>query len=162
MRSFTIKDQKAFTTLLFTGTAFDSFLLCEADFKTSQTIHIDGRICREYYDDADEIPEDAFGTWSHSKPICFQVIKGKRLPVYFKLVLCLSAENLRKTVAASGLSLNTDDIEGMYLNIHYKDGIIFCTSGISLTTFSMDRELPEYWDKLVGRFFDQNGITYES
>ena len=162
MRSFTIKDQKTFTTLLFTGTIFDSFLLCEADFKTSQTLHIDGHICREYYDDINEIPEDEFCTWGHVKPICFQVIKGRRLPVYFKLVLSLSAENQKNTVAASGLSINAEDVEGMYLNIHYKDGTLFCTSGISLTTFSMDRELPGYWDKLVAKFFDQNGISYES
>ncbi len=162
MRSFTIKDQKTFTSLLFTGSIFDSFLLCEADFKTCQTIHIDGSICKEYYDDKDEIPEDAYNTWHYSKPICFQIIKGKRLPVYFKLVLALSASNLEKTIAASGLNVNSSDVEGIYLNIHYKDGTLFCTSGISLTSFTMDRELPGYWDKLVAKFFDQNGISYES
>jgi hypothetical protein len=49
----------------------------------------------------------------------------------------------------------------MYLNVHYKDGILFCTSGISLRIFSMDRALPDYWDQLVARFFTQNGIDYE-
>lgn len=162
MRSFTIKDQKNFTSLLFAGTAFDSFLLCEADFKTCQSIHIDGRVCREYYDEPSEMPDDEFGTWHYSKPICYQIIKGKRLPVYFKLVMALSNKNLESTLAASGLNYAPGDVEGMYLNIHYKDGIIFCTSGISLNTFSMDRQLPDYWDDLVAKFFDQNGISYES
>lgn len=161
MRSFTIKDQKSFTAQLFTGTLFDTFLLCEADFKTRQTVHIDGRICRDYFDNASDIPADSYNTWRYVRPTCFQIIRGKRLPVYFKLILALSGDNLEKTLQASGISLRPEDVEGMYLNIHYKDGILFCTSGISLNIFSMDRELPDYWDRLITRFFDQNGITYE-
>ncbi len=161
MRSFTIKDQKKFTELLFTGTLFDSFLLCEADFKTSHTLHIDGRICREYFDRPEDLPQDSYSTWKSVRPVSFQIIKGKRLPVYFKLVLALSRENLAKTLRASSISMNPEDVEGMYLNIHYKDGILFCTSGIALNIFSMDRTLPDYWDKLITRFFDQNNINYE-
>jgi hypothetical protein len=161
MRSFTIKDQKGFTSQLFTGTLFDSFLLCEADFKTSYTVHIDGRVCREYFDDAADIPSDPCNPWRAFRPTAFQIIKGKRLPIYFKLILALSSENLSKTLEASGLSLRPEDVEGMYLNVHYKDGILFCTSGISLRIFSMDRALPDYWDQLVARFFTQNGIDYE-
>lgn len=161
MRSFTIKNQKYFTTQLFTGTLFDTFLLCEADFKTFQTVHIDGRICKDYFDDSSDLLPDMYNAWKACRPICFQIIKGRRLPVYFKLVLALSEDNLSKTIQASGLSMRSDDVEGMYLNIHYKDGIMFCTSGIALNIFSMDRELPDYWDKLVTRFLDQNGIDYE-
>lgn len=162
MRSFTIKNQKDFTARLFTGTLFDSFLLCEADFKTCQTIHIDGRICRDYFDDPADIPPDTCCTWRDVRPTCFQIIKGKRLPVYFKLVLALSDDNLSKTLEASHIQLRPEDVEGMYLNIHYKDGILFCTSGISLKIFTLDRELPDYWDQLITRFFAQNGIVFES
>ena len=87
MKSFVIKDQRAFTSQLFTGSLFDGFLLCEADFKTSMTIHIDGSLCKDYYDEADEIPEEKYNTWKNTKGICFQIIKGKKLPVFFKVVL---------------------------------------------------------------------------
>ncbi len=160
MRAFTITDQKVFTRELFTGSLFDSFLLCEADFKTSYSLHIDGRICKEYFDTEDENPQEEFADWKSLRPIAYQIIRGKRLPVYFKLVLALSSENLSNTLSASKVSLTEQDVEGMYLNIHYKDGVIFCTSGIGLNIFTMDQTLASYWDSLIARFFDQNKIEY--
>ncbi|MCR5742527.1 MAG: DUF5721 family protein [Lachnospiraceae bacterium] len=162
MRSFVIKNQKLFTAKLFADTLFDSFLLCDATFMTNQTYNIDGHVLTDYYDSESDKPAETYTTWANSRPICFQMIKGKRLPVFFKVVLTVSSGALKKILADSGCAISPTDVEGVYLNIHYKEGTLFCTSGISLKTFSMDKTFPNYWDELVSSFFVKNGFEFEN
>lgn len=158
MKSYKILNIKEFTTALFAGEAFDSFLLAEADFLTDTTIHIDGRINKAYFD---EQPEEEYTSWSQKKSLAFQIIKGKRLPISFKIVFCLSAKNIVSTTTASQTGINPSDVENYYININYKSGNLNLTSGMSMRTFSMDKSLPEYWDKTAEKFLKMNKIDFE-
>lgn len=161
MHSFLVKDLKAFTAGLFAGDLFDTFLLVEADFVTNTVFHMDGEIQKNYYDSEDLLPADRFVTWAEKKPLAYQIIKGKRLPLSFKLVFRLSGQNLEKTLAASHTAYTPADVDGFYLNITYKNGKLTMTSGLSMTVFTMDKALQEYWDELAEKFLKQANISFE-
>ena len=160
MHSFSILDIKSFTASLFTGELFDRFLLSEADFMTDVSLHLDGRINSSYYDDPALITESHV-TWGEKRPLFYSVIKGKHLPLSFKIVLCLSEKNLNSTLAASGLNISEGAVDNFFMNISYKGGALTVTSGISIKTVTMDKSLPEYWDGITEKFLKMNGFSYE-
>ena len=80
---------------------------------------------------------------------------------YFKFVFMLSPENLKNTLVHSGSSLSENDISGAYLNLHFKDQVLTCTTGVSYRVFSMDRSFENAWDELVCRFLKNHGICHE-
>ncbi|MCR4927122.1 MAG: DUF5721 family protein [Lachnospiraceae bacterium] len=160
MHSFLIHDIKSFTAALFTGELFDRFLLSEADIITDVSLHVDGRINLSYFDDPSLIT-DGHVTWGEKKPLFYSVIKGKHLPLSFKIVLCLSEKNLKSTLAASGLNISEGAVDNLFMNIGYKSGTLTVTSGISIKTFTMDKSLPEYWDGITEKFLKMNGFSYE-
>ena len=82
MIGLNILDIKDFTEKLFKEETFDNFLVTEADFATSFSVSVDGRI-------AEPEEEDDFITWRTLRPLAFQIIKGKQLPRSFKIVLKL-------------------------------------------------------------------------
>jgi len=53
MQIFEIQDIKSFTTELFVRDLFDRFELCDADFITFASFHIDGKVQPDYYDTAE-------------------------------------------------------------------------------------------------------------
>lgn len=152
-----ITGRKTFTNALFLQETFDSFVLGEAVFQTFQTFHMDGKVCKDYFSDEEEIPSCVL--WKLARPLCFQLIKGKRLPNYFKIVLCAN-EDLIKQLTET-LPLRPEEVGGLYLNIRYQENQMLCTSGTSMKGFSMDRELPKLWDEYVKQFFLQQDIPFD-
>ncbi len=152
-----ITGRKTFTNALFLQETFDDFFLGEAVFQTFQTFHLDGQVCKEYYSDTEEVPAHVF--WKQARPFCFQLIKGTRLPNYFKIVLC--AEETIVNKLTEGLSIRPEEVGGLYLNIRFQDNQMLCTSGISMKSFSLDRELPKLWDEYVKQFFVKENIPFD-
>ena len=64
------------------GDAFDSFLLEQATISTYNTFTIDGRQNRDFYTleewEDQEIRPYEFTAWKKIRPVCFDLIKGKR------------------------------------------------------------------------------------
>ena len=84
MTSFQVKELKNFMTKLLTTDCFDSFLLAEASVSSQAEYTIDGHINRDFYtreelDDPQVCPY-RFVRWSEIRPVCFQIIRGKRAP----------------------------------------------------------------------------------
>ena len=99
MDSLKILDEKTFMSKLLVSDTFDKFLLLEAIIGTYSTFSIDGRLNKEFYlEDSEEDSEykDELAAWGRVKPICYEIIKGKQLPVSFKIVLQLSKKKYRK------------------------------------------------------------------
>ena len=75
---------------LLVADTFDPFLLEEATISTALTVTIDGHINKDFYP-ADERGEDCIPwelqSFSKIKGLCFDLIKGKHTPLYFKFVL---------------------------------------------------------------------------
>ena len=121
MVALKIEEQKNFTSGLFIGDLFDKFLVREANIVTFNSFTIDGRVRHGYYSD-EELEEkkiEEFSAWTAVKPFCFSLIKGKRLPESFRIVLMLSPDGKEKFVESRVPGIGPDSGGGLFLNVHY-------------------------------------------
>jgi hypothetical protein len=162
MISLKIEEQKTFTSELFIGNIFDSFLVREVSITTFNTFTIDGRVRQGYYSD-EELEEnkiEEFSSWKALKPFCFSLIKGKRLPESFRIVLLLAPAARERFVKKHAPSLLPEQVGGLYLNIQYENGTMTCVTGTSLNVFTMDKSLDREWDEAVMQFLTRNMIAF--
>lgn len=165
MIALNIPEIRDFMNKLLCSETFDHFLIQEAVIKTCMTWDLNGTLNTDFYS-AEELEENgltgfSFLPFKSVRSQCFNLIKGKRTPSYFKFVFLLSPDNLARTLLQTHSSFTTDDITGMYLNLKFQNGQLLITTGISCRIFSADKTLEQEWDRLVKQFFKKNGITYE-
>ncbi len=153
MLGLQIDDIKDFTHKLFCQSVFDNFLVPEAFFSTDFSIAIDGTSLSEE-------GKPACATWGQLRPLAFQIIKGQTLPRGFKIVLRLTPENTENTLRSLGSPMAPEEVAGLFLNILYEEGKIRCTTGFSLTSFSLDRSLDTAWDQVARRFLRYHQISF--
>ena len=165
MIALELTDIKDFMNKLLRTEVFDHFLLQEAVITSGASYVIDGHITKGYYTDEEVETMGISGykmlPFSMLRGNCFDLIKGKKTPNFFKFVFLLSPENLKKTLASSGSSYTENDISGVFLNLKYQNQLLTLTTGISYNIFSTDKSLESNWDKLVCRFLYQNDIKFE-
>lgn len=157
-----IEEIKSFTQKLFLGTEFDDFLLAEAKIVTFNTFTIDGHIRQGFYteEEQQELALQECSFWKTVRPICFSLIKGKRLPGSFSISLQADVQRTEQFLAAKQiLSIPGDQIKGLYLHIRYEDGKLFCITGSSLAFFTMDKSLEREWDGYVEEWLKEKGIA---
>jgi len=152
MKAFTIENTKSFMGKLLGGDSFDAFLLEEATIKTYNTFNIDGRIIPEFYDDYEFGYE--FSLWKDIKSVCFDLIKGRQLPVYCHFIMQLKPENVAVLLKRGESQVDPSLVKSFTLNIKYNNGEITVISATSMTTFIMDKSPDELWDKYVGDFIN--------
>jgi len=165
MLALQITSMKAFMNHLLVADTFEDFLLAEATVSTANTYHIDGHINKAFYtaeelDDPNCCPFD-FARWKDIKPYVFQLIKGKKTPLFFKIVLHLQPQNIRKLTAAASCSVPTEQIKALVLNIKYDGEQAVLTTGSAYHTFIMNKEPDEIWDKALVQFLNRKGIRFE-
>ncbi len=152
-------DIKKFMNCLLVKETFDNFLLEEATITTYNTFTVDGHIQNDFYtpEELDALPDKTLSTWGAIKPHCFNLIKGSKLPLRFKIVLKASALYTEKLLGENPCGLALSDVGGLYINIRYDshrslDGsetgtaALDCISIASLNIFSMDKTLEKAWD----------------
>ena len=129
MRSFDINDMKSFTTKLFLRDTFDDFEICEADFVTFGSFHIDGRLQKDYFDTAEQetMGNSEFILWKDMRAFCLSLIRGKRLPLQFRIVLRLPL--LHPLCRENAALYKEAETQNLYLNILYKNKRLTCTTG---------------------------------
>ena len=162
MIAIKIEDRKQFTSGLFVGDLFDSVLVKEASIVTFNAFTIDGRVRKGYYskEEQEERKLEEYSFWSAVRPFCFSLIKGKRLPESFQIVLQFAGQAVKEFAEEYGLSIAPERIKGLYLNIRYEDGQMVCVTGTSLDFFSLDKSVEEAWDKKAQVFFKEHQIPY--
>lgn len=162
MVGLNIEDVKQFTGKLFVGDTFDSFLVREAEIATFNTFSIDGHIRKGYYtqEELEENPVGEYSPWPVIKPVCFSLIKGKKLPGSFQIVLQAAPDKVEEFLAGRSLPVTADQIKGLYLNIRYEGGKIICVTGTSVSFFTLDKTLDIEWDEAVKLFMKQQEIAY--
>ena len=149
-----IEDKKVFTSKLFIKEAFDGFLLTEASITTFNTYNIDGRIQKKFYTEQEyeALGNPEFSKWCDMKRLCFEMIKGNKTPLKFKIVLKLSEDQVGEIVAKTQTSLTASDVQGLFINVRYENDSIDCITATSLKIFSMDKSLEEAFDKYMEKF----------
>jgi hypothetical protein len=127
---------------------------------TYNTFSIDGHIRRGYYTQEEQKEQkiEEFSSWEMLRPLCFSLIKGKKLPGSFHITLQLAPQKAEEFAAAAGAGIDGSQIQGLYLNIRYEDGALYCITGTSLNFFTMDKTLETEWDRAVKQFMSSRGI----
>ena len=163
MIAFKVEDRKQFTSKLFVGETFDRFLVREAEIVTYNTFNIDGHIRQGYYSE-EELEEkrlEELSSWAMIKPVCFSLIKGKKLPLSFRIVLQLSPAGIGSFLKKTGIAMTAEQVNGLYLNIKFDEEGLTCVTGTSVNFFTLDKSLDREWDSMIEKFFSQNEIAVE-
>lgn len=163
MISVKIEDIKSFTSKLFVGEVFDHFLVKEVSVSTYNTFTIDGTIKNGYYS-KEEMEEQGIGvysTWTALKPFSFSMVKGKRLPTSFRIILLMPEDETERFLSTKNIGFPKEQVKGLYVNIRYEDEKLTCITGTSVSVFTMDKTLDEEWDNGFKAFLKQNQIPFE-
>lgn len=165
MLALKLTSMKSFMNHLLVADTFDSFLLVEAVISTANTYQIDGHVNKEFYT-TEELSNPTvapfdFVLWKDMKGLCFNLIKGKRTPLYFKFVLHLKPDAVSKLMTAGGCSLPPEQIKALVLTIKYDGTQAVLTTGSAFHTFVMSKEPDTIWDKALQQFLTRHEIPYE-
>lgn len=165
MIALNLSEIKDFMNKLLCTDTFDNFLLREADIRNACMWNVDGSINTDFFS-AEELADQgleglSYMPFSYVRTQCFDLIKGKRTPSYFKFVFLLSPANLAKTLEQTHSSFTPEDITGMFINLNFHQGKLLLTTGISYRIFSVDKSLEQEWDSLVKRFLKNHEIAFE-
>ncbi|MDY3250161.1 MAG: DUF5721 family protein [Candidatus Choladocola sp.] len=164
MRSYQIQDIRGFMNRLLLTDTFDTFLLSEASITTFASFHIDGTFHPEYLSrsEAELLTSEQCGytLWKRIRPFFCDLVKGKNTPLHFRIVFRLAQHNVKKLLEQSGISCSVEEVNGLFLNIHYDGNDLTCVSGTSLRFFSLDKTLEHSWDSMLEKFFRQKEIPF--
>lgn len=165
MKAFKITDVKDFMNKLLLGEIFDSFAVNEATITTFCTFSLDGLLRPDFFDtDAQSAMKEnkiQHATWKELRSFCYSIIRGKRTPLSFRIIFQLPHSRIQQILTNSHLNFTADAVNGMYLNISYKNNELICTTGTSFNTFIPDKSLEHLWDTMIPNFFRKHGIIFE-
>ena len=106
---------------------------------------MDGYLHKEFFD---EPPRQEYSCWRDMRGYCLELIRGKRTPLSFRIVLSLASEQFPAFLESHELSaFRPEEIRGLYLNFQYDGQALQCVTGSSLSTFSLDKSLERQWDE---------------
>lgn len=160
MIALALTEVKECMSKLLLSEVFDPFYFIEGEIVTFGTFSLNGYLNKDFFD-KEEVPERDYALWKDVREYCFSLIKGKRTPLSFKLVLRLSDSNIEKLIKSQDLNYTLADVNGLYINLKYDGQKLNCITGTSMKTFTMDKSLEQAWDKLVQKFFTQKTIKFE-
>lgn len=80
---------------------FDNFSFIEGEITTFNKFTISGFLQEDFFD---EKPEETYSRWNKTRDFCFQIIRGKRTPLGFKIVLALPEDQIPYFLTAHGLT----------------------------------------------------------
>lgn len=165
MTALQIKITRNFMNTLLVSEQFDSFLVEEVSITTFNTFHIDGHIVKDFYT-REELENTggylpSFSQWKDIRPICFQLIKGKKTPVSFRVILHASPDLVNAIAQNPECGVAADLIRSLALNIRYDNGHVTCVTGTAFTTFLMDKSVDVLWDKYIQGFLTSLQLDFE-
>ena len=163
MISLVIKDTRTFMSHLLIKDTFDSMLLSQAELNMAYSFTIDGSINRDFYtqEEYDELDNKNYSSWSIIKPFCFSFIKGSKVPSSMKIIFVMPDSVTERIIAESGASLNLTDVEGLFINIRYKDNTVTIITGTSLKAFTLDKSIEHSFDNYIKLYLEHCQIDYE-
>ncbi|WP_026510731.1 DUF5721 family protein [Butyrivibrio sp. LC3010] len=158
MIALKIKNTRQFMSVLLASEVFDDFLLESAELHTANTYHIDGRVNKEFFlADDEQIPPYDLSEWRSLKPVCYELIKGKRTPLSFKFVMCVSPDEKLKLLQEEYNS----SVSSLVFMLRFKEGEIILTTGVALSGFTLDKSFEKIWDDYMRRFLTGVNIDFE-
>lgn len=159
MKNYQIEEIRDFMNALLVQSRYDSFYLFEARIRTNLDYYINGKINIDYYDSEERKEYEAsrelteYISWHQIKHTIYDLIKGKRLPVSFKIILMFNRENITRLVEMNNLPVRSEDVGALFMNIYFENGELTVTTGTSLKIFSLDKTLEHLWDETVEKYY---------
>ena len=135
MISIPITEVKLFMNHLLCRSTFDAFCVPELSLSTFASFHMDGHILKDYYTKEE-----------------YETLYKDRTPISFSIVLQLSSRAVESFLSETDTSFTVSDINGLFLNLRYKDSRLNAVTGTSLNIFSMDKSLEHAWDQKIQKF----------
>lgn len=158
MNVLTLSAKSCMAHLLLKDT-FDDFSFIEGQITTFNTFQIDGYLQKDFFD---ETLEQTYSHWKDVRDFCFSIIRGKRTPLSFKIVLALNESKYSEFLQSHQITTyRPEEIQGLYLNFHYDGTTLQCVTGISMKTFTLDKSLEKEWDQHAEDFFKSHGVELE-
>lgn len=163
MISLKVADVKAFMNKLLLQNVFDNFLVSEVEVNTANKYTIVGDLNQGFFsnDEVEALDGRTNSTWGELRPVVFQIIKGNKTPLSFKMVFLLSKSNTVNVLTKSGLPLRPEDIGGLFLNIRFDQNGLYLITGTSMKVFTLDKSLDQVWDRDVKIFLKHHEIPCE-
>lgn len=149
---------KACMAHLLLKSTFDHFSLIEGEVTTFNRFYIDGHIHKDFYEEA---PDAEYSRWGNLREHFYQMIRGKRTPLSFKIILSLAKDEFAHFLNQHEIAFRPEDIQGLYLNLRFDGSCLQCVTGTSMNIFTMDKSLEKAWDDYVQTFFSDCGIEFE-
>ncbi|MBO5387807.1 MAG: hypothetical protein J6A59_06695, partial [Lachnospiraceae bacterium] len=124
MKSYDIEDTKEYMNQLLVNERFDSFYLYEARVKGALDYFIGGKLNMDYYDEDErkELEESEYISWGQVKHVIYDLMKGKKLPINFKIILMFNRDNITRLIEMNNLPVKAEDVGALFYNIHFEAG----------------------------------------
>lgn len=163
MISVKITNNKAFMKSLLATELFDKFYVEEVAIDTFNSFYIDGHVHKDFYNDEEtdsSAPISDFSRWTDLRPICLDLIKGKRTPLKFKFVFHLDEDKTAEIIEKAGAGLSAGDIK-LAVNIRFSNGELVITTGTAFNIFTLDKSIEKAWDSYFPSFLESNDIILQ-
>lgn len=152
MRIFEIENRKKFMAVLFGTDFFYPFHLVKAEIKTCASYVIEGKALGE--------GEKGYVSWERMKEPVFQIIKGKKSPSLFFLVMEPDKEWLEERLRVQDLSF--------CLNVRFEQkkaepkpvDTLVLTAGVSGADFLLAHQMEKEWEQVIEIFLKEHGICF--
>ena len=164
---------KAFMNQLLCSDVFDDFSCVLGEITTFNTFTMDGFIHKEFVQPADKgqkLPSNAeqhpstveseYSLWADLRNYSYSLIKGQKLPLRFKFVFKLPSKEIEPFIAKYHLETTKGEIQGLYFIVRYENQSLYATTGTTLKTFSLSKDIEKAWDTEFIALMDHLKMDY--
>lgn len=155
MITLSLSNVKDFMNRLLLQPTFDDWSFQGAEIIALTQYSISGTLNLRYLTEEERAARKNAGELKYSeiRPILAGIVKGGRTPTLMKLVLVCPEALLDGHVSAGA--------ESYLMTVHFQDGALKLTGGISMRTFSMDRTDSQFWDAHFPKVLSRFHILYD-
>ena len=95
------------------------------------------------------------------RPVCFDLIKGKRTPTAFHFVMHLIPDYASSILQKGDTNVTAGQVKAFVLNVKYDGTALTLITGTAFHTFIMDKTPDELWDRAVRQFLANRQIDFQ-
>lgn len=165
MHIFRVLDIKTCMNCMLRREDFDDFLLSEASITTGISCVIDGHLTEGFYTPEEletmGLSQERCMRYEKIRPLCFDMIKGRRTPQSFQFVFLASGEQIRDFLKKEQILLQEREIANLSLNVRFFHQELAITCPVTLNTFTLDKTVEQAWERWICAFMKERGIALE-
>lgn len=143
MKILRVQSLKAMTDHLFTKASFDSFYFLNGKIQTFLTYQLDGTYFPEYDGEDGEVPPP-YAPWGRVRSFFFEAMKGKKLPLSFRIFLAAFDKSTRAFEKENELEEGSISSLSMSFQFHNKE--LRVSFAVNHKDFTLDRTAETIWD----------------